>query len=111
MAHAADPIKVYDARWEVAEFDDEQVRRLFEATYLYGKQLGVDTIVLTRDARLGGPRVMEIGCDEALRGGLRVYMAANPVSTPQGYFAAMTVSRAHPRTMGLGITASHNPAE
>jgi phosphomannomutase len=111
MSHAADPIKVYDARWEVAEFDDTQVRRLFESTYLYAKQLHVDTIVLTRDARLGGPRVMEIACDEARRAGLRVYLVPNPVSTPQGYFAAMTVSRAHPNTMGLGITASHNPAQ
>ena len=48
-----DPIKVYDARWEVAEFDDAQVTRLFEATLAYGRLLGVDTVTFARDARLG----------------------------------------------------------
>ena len=50
---AADPIKVYDARWEVQEFSDDQIRRLFEATLAYGRRPGVDTITFTRDARLG----------------------------------------------------------
>ena len=106
-----DPIKVYDARWEVSEFDDAEVRRLFEATFAYGRLLGVDTIVLTRDARLGCARVLEIGVDTAIRMGFRVFLRAEPISTPQGYFTALHVSQEHPRTMGLVVTASHNPRE
>jgi phosphomannomutase len=108
---AKDPIKVYDARWEVKEFDDAAVRRLFEATYLYGRELGVDTLVLTRDARLGAARVIEIAMEEALRIGWPVYLNPKPASTTQGYFTAMHISRDHPNTMGLVITASHNPAQ
>jgi phosphomannomutase len=108
---AADPIKVYDARWEVNEFTDEQVRRLFEATLLYGKELGMDALCLWRDARLGAGRVMEIGLAEARRQGVRIFLRPEPISTPQGYFTALCVSQTHPKTLGLGITASHNPAQ
>jgi phosphomannomutase len=106
-----DPIKVYDARWEAREFSDEQVRRLFEATYLYGRELGVEALALWRDARLAGGRVMEIGLAEAHRQGMRVFLRPEPISTPQGYFTALHVSQKYPKTLGLGITASHNPAE
>jgi phosphomannomutase len=105
-----DPIKVYDARWEVDEFDNSQVARLFEATLAYGRLLGVDTVTFTRDARLGGPRVMEIGIRTARRLGFRVVACADPISTPQGYFVAMRTSVRHPNTMGLVVTASHNPS-
>jgi len=108
---AADPIKVYDARWEVTEFTDAQVTRLFEATLLYARELGVDTIVLTRDTRLGGARVLEIGLNTALTAGFRVRVRMEPVSTPQGYFAALWTTREYAGTMGLGITASHNPKQ
>ncbi len=107
----ADPIKVYDARWEVHEFDDAQVTRLFEATFAYGRLLGVDTVTLTRDARLGCARVLEIGIHTALRLGFRVFARMEPVSTPQGYFTSLYVSQKFPHTMGLGITASHNPKQ
>ncbi len=108
---ARDPIKVYDARWEVAEFDDAAVRRLFEATLIYGQRLGVDTLVLTRDARLGCARVMELGVDVAMRMGMRIFLRAEPISTPQSYFTALSASQRHPGTMGLAITASHNPKQ
>lgn len=110
-AKLKDPIKVYDARWEVDEFDDAAVARLFEATVAYGREIGVDTVVLTRDARLGCARVLEIGVDTCLRLGMRVYVNPSPVSTPQGYFTTLWVTQQHPRTMGLGVTASHNPAQ
>lgn len=109
MTH--DPIKVYDARWEVDDFDDAQVTRLFEATLAYGRLLGVDTVTFTRDARLGGPRVMELGIREALRMGFRVVACADPISTPQGYFVTLRTTARHPNTMGLVVTASHNPAQ
>ena len=108
---AADPIKVYDARWEVKEFSDEQVRRLFEATLIYGRELGMEALVLWRDARLGAGRVMEIGLAEARRQGLRIFLRPEPISTPQGYYTALHVSQKFRKTVGLGITASHNPAE
>ncbi|MGD9636998.1 MAG: hypothetical protein AB7G28_09415 [Pirellulales bacterium] len=106
-----DPIKVYDARWEVDDFDDAAVARLFEATLAYGRLLGVDTVTLTRDARLGCPRLLEIGINTAVRLGFRVIACGDAISTPQGYFVALRTSVRHPNTMGLAITASHNPAQ
>lgn len=110
MSHS-DPIKVYDARWETDEFSDDQVRRLFEATVAYGKLLGVDTLTITRDARLGAARVMELAVEAAMQMGILTFVVANPISTPQGYFVSLHVSQRHPKTMGLGITASHNPRQ
>ena len=108
MSHR-DPIKVYDARWEDGEFSDAQIARLFESAVAYGRELGADTVVVTRDARLAARRVMEAAIDEALRQGMRVFMRPEPISTPQSYFTCMYVSQEHPGTMGLTITASHNP--
>ncbi len=106
-----DPIKVYDARWEIHEFSDDQVRRLFEATFAYGRLLNVDTVTLTRDARLGCARVLELGVETAVCMGLRTFVRYEPISTPQGYFTTLWVSQEHPNTMGLCITASHNPKQ
>lgn len=106
-----DPIKVYDARWEVHEFDDDAIVRLFEATCVYGRQLGVDTVALARDGRLAGPRVLEIATDVAVRLGMRVFLCPDAISTPQAYYLALHVSREHPATMGLMVTASHNPKQ
>ncbi|MCC7490842.1 MAG: hypothetical protein IT204_00765, partial [Fimbriimonadaceae bacterium] len=108
---AADPIKVYDARWEATDFDDAAVTRLFEATYAYAREEGVDTVCLTRDARLAAGHVLELACETALRLGLRVVLRPEPISTPQGYFTAHWVSRQHRQTLHLAITASHNPAQ
>lgn len=107
---AGDPIKVYDARWEVSEFDDAAIRRLFEATMLYGRELGADTLTLARDARLGAARVLEIAIETAMDHGMRVHLCPHPISTPQSYYLTACVTRKHPATMGLTITASHNPA-
>lgn len=106
-----DPIKVYDARWETGEFSDDEVRRLFEATLAYGRLLDVDTVTLTRDARHGAGRVVELGSEVALRMGFRLYVRLEPISTPQSYYTTLFVSEFHRHTMGLTITASHNPKE
>jgi phosphomannomutase len=106
-----DPIKVYDARWEVDDFDDDEVTRLFEATLAYGRLLGVDTVTLTRDARVGCARVLELGVNTALRLGFRVVVCTDPISTPQGYYVALRTTTRHRKTMGLAVTASHNPAQ
>ncbi len=105
-----DPIKVYDARWEVSEFDDAAVTRLFEATFAYARRIDCDTVTLCRDARLGCARVLEIGVNTAIRLGFRTFVRPEPISTPQSYFTTLVVSADHPRTMGLTVTASHNPA-
>jgi phosphomannomutase len=105
-----DPIKVYDARWEVDEFDRKEIVRLVEATLLYGRLLGVDAVTICRDARLGCAPLMELATDIALGSGFDVFLCLDPVSTPQSYFVTFHVSETHPRTMGLTFTASHNPA-
>jgi len=105
-----DPIRVYDARWEADEFDREEVERLVEATLIYGRLLGVDTVTICRDARLGCPPLMELASGIALESGFEVILCLDPVSTPQSYFMTFHVSQARPRTMGLTFTASHNPA-
>lgn len=104
-----DPIKIYDARWEVDEFDDSSIIRLFEATFLYAFDQGIDSIVFTRDGRLFSGHVLELGLRTAQRAGLKVYACIDPISTPAGYFLGALISSDHSETMTLVITASHNP--
>ncbi len=111
MTQVKDPIKVYDARWEVGEFNDQEVQRLFEASLGYARLIGADTLVLTRDARLGCARVMEIGIRVAVEAGFRVFVCFDPISTPLSYFATMQTTVNFPNTMGLTVTASHNPKQ
>jgi phosphomannomutase len=106
-----DPIKVYDARWEISEFDDRAIRRLFEATLAYARLLNVDTITFTRDARLGSAQVMEIGIQTAIDLGFRVFVCYDIISTPLSYYVTLLTTINYPGTMGLAITASHNPKE
>ncbi len=65
--------------------------------------------MLTRDCRLASGSVMQIGLDTALSMGYRVFLSANPMSTPASYFTAFRISTMHPGTMGITVTASHNP--
>ena len=106
-----DPIKIYDARWKTDEFSDAEIKRLFEATFAYARLLDIDTINITRDVRLGAARVMDIAIETALRAGFRVYACFDAISTPLSYYSAMLTTLKHPQTMGLTITASHNPKE
>jgi len=111
MTQVKDPIKIYDARWEVSEFNDQEVSRLFDATLGYATIIGVDTLVITRDARLGCARVMEIGIKVATEAGFRIFVCFDPISTPLSYFATMQTTVNYSNTMGLTITASHNPRQ
>ncbi len=106
-----DPIKTYDARWEISEFNDLEVLRLFEATFGYARLIGVDTLVFARDARLGCARILEIGIEAAMKAGFRVMACFDPISTPLSYFVAMQTGQKFPNTMGLTVTASHNPRQ
>ena len=105
-----DPIQIYDARWEVSEFNRNEVHRLLEAVFIYGKYLGINTVTIAKDARLAGSSVMDQAADLALFSGLQVYICTDQISTTQSYFLAFKVSVEHPETMGITITASHNPA-
>lgn len=109
MTQIKDPIKVYDARWEVSEFNDQEVERLFEASLGYAQLIGVDTLIISRDARLGCARVMEIGINVAVEAGFKIFACFDPISTPMSYFATMQTSLKFRNTMGLTVTASHNP--
>jgi phosphomannomutase len=106
-----DPIKAYDARWEVHEFDDDAIVRMFEAACAYGRRLGVDTLTLARDGRLGAGHVLELAMNTAVRMGFRTLVCPDPISTPQAYFLALHTTAEHPGTMGLMVTASHNPRQ
>lgn len=106
-----DPIKTYDARWEVSQFTDTEVSRLFEASMGYARLIGVDTLIFARDARLGCARIMEIGIEAAVKFGFHVIACFDPISTPLSYFMAMEQATVRPNTMGLTITASHNPRQ
>jgi phosphomannomutase len=106
-----DPIKTYDARWVDGDFSLDEVKRLFESTLLYSKLLGVDTVTIARDARNSGASIMDLATDLALEAGFIVYVCPEPVSTTQSYFLSLQVSREHPKTLGMTITASHNPVE
>jgi len=105
-----DPIKVYDARWEVNDFSNQEIERFIEAVFIYGRQIGVDTVTIARDGRLGGGSVMQIAVETALKAGFIVFLSSDPISTPQSYYLSFRASKKHPKTMGLTITASHNPA-
>ena len=105
-----DPIQIYDARWEVSEFNRDEINRLLEAVFIYGKYLGIDTVTIAKDARLAGSSVMDQTADLAMKSGLNVYICTDQISTTESYFLAFSVSVEHPETMGITITASHNPA-
>ncbi len=106
-----DPIKIYDARWEENEFSDREIKRLCEAILLYAKELGIENVTISRDTRLGASKVMEIMKETALYGGFRVFMCCAPISTPHSYFFTLRITEKYPQTMGITITASHNPAD
>ncbi len=105
-----DPIQIYDARWEVSEFNKDEVNRLLEAVLIYGRYIGIDTVTIAKDARLAGSAVMDQAADLAVKSGLQVYICADQISTTQSYFLSLKVSVEHSETMGITITASHNPA-
>lgn len=107
-----DPIKVYDARWEVSEFNNAEVIRLFESSLAYAKELNINHVVLARDARLGCARVLELAVETAMKMGFKISLLTDPVSTPMSYFMALKASaEKYPKTMGLSVTASHNPSQ
>lgn len=72
----------------------------------FQKDLGLDSVVLARDARLGGEALMQIALQVLEAVGMTVFVESDPIGTCQFYYACMT----HPDSAGIMITASHNPA-
>lgn len=104
------PIKIYDARWETGDFTHQDIENLFLSSCIYAKKLRINTVVISRDARVGCPEVVEIAVNTARKSGLAVFLCQDPISTPQSYYNTLRITENEPGTMGWTITASHNPS-
>ena len=95
-----------DIRADSSLFSSETIDRLTnaEALYFY-KDLGVNTVILARDARLSGSDILDTKCNILLSLGFDVILYQNPISTPFFYFACLNYIDA----AGIMISASHNP--
>lgn len=98
--------KAYDIRTPAAQLPLALSERLAyaEAQY-FREQLGADTVVLCRDARLSGARYLEQGIRIFRELGFTVLAAPQVTSTCQFYDACMR----HPEAAGIMYGASHNP--
>lgn len=98
--------KAHDIRAKRECFAGEGGRRVAVAVaYYMACVLKADSIVLCRDARLGGETLLEEMVNTCSRAGLVVYVDPNPVGSCQFYNACML----HDAPCGVMITASHNP--
>ena len=99
--------RAYDIRTPSALLTDVLAARLARAEAVYFREsLGVSGVVVAHDARLAGPRYLELAADEYARAGLTVVVVPGVCSTSEFYFAAMR----HPAMAGVMFGASHNPA-
>ncbi|MDT4761404.1 hypothetical protein [Sphaerochaeta sp. PS] len=98
--------KAYDIRSKRTNFDAETSAGLCHAiAYYMLHDVKTHSIVLARDARLGGDELMQTALDIFVQSGLTVYLEPNPIGSCQFYFSCMQ----HPTSGGVMITASHNP--
>lgn len=99
--------KAYDIRTPSDRLTDELAERLARAEAVYFRDtLGAPGVVVAHDARLAGPRYLEIGAEAFAQAGLDVVVLPGVCSTSQFYFAAMR----HPELAAVMFGASHNPA-
>ena len=95
-----------DIRADSSFFTNDVIDKLTQAEALFFKEnLSVKTVILARDARLSGNRILERKCQIFLSLGFDVILFQNPISTPFFYFVAMQ----NPNAAGIMISASHNP--
>ena len=95
-----------DIRADSSFFTNDVIDKLTQAEALFFKEnLSVKTVILARDARLSGNRILERKCQIFLSLGFDVILFQNPISTPFFYFASMQ----NPNAAGIMISASHNP--
>lgn len=103
-----DMFKAYDIRVKDSKLSKEDLLKLSNAIARYFKDdVKASSVVIGRDARLYGPRVMESLLDTLTRAGLDVYYNPLQISTCQFYYMCMK----RPKSAGIMITASHNPKE
>lgn len=99
--------KAYDIRTPADRLTDELAERLARAEAVYFRDvLGAPGVVVAHDARLAGPRYLEIGAEAYSRAGLDVVVVPGVCTASQFYFAAMR----HPELAAVLFGASHNPA-
>lgn len=102
-----DMFRAYDIRTPSALLSDELADRLARAEAVYFlENLGVRRVVVARDARLTGPRYLQIGARAYAEAGLDVVIVPGVISTSMFYFAAMQ----HPDAAAVMFGASHNPS-
>src|SRR5258707_15793133 len=99
--------RAYDIRTPSALLTDSLAGRLTGAEAVYFLDtLKVSGVLVAHDARITGPRYLEIGVEQFLRAGLNVTVIPGFCSTSQFCFAAMR----HPEMAAVMFGASHNPA-
>ena len=98
--------KPYDIRTKIERLSDGNLSSLSRAVSIYYKRiLKAPSVVLSRDARLYDPKVVE-SLKESLREAcVDVLLNPLPISTCQFYYSCME----NPLSGGIMVTASHNP--
>lgn len=98
--------KPYDIRTKMEILSDENLSRLSESVAIYYKRvLSAKSVVLSRDARLHAPKVVEKLKNALISEGIDVLLNPLPISTCQFYYSCMK----NPLSGGIMVTASHNP--
>ncbi len=107
ISETADTLfRAFDLRMLANDLSPELALRLIHAVgYYIREQLKTETIVLCRDARLSGNRLLQQGLDVYSQLGFTVIINALPVSTCQFYYICLR----HGNAAGIMYSASHNP--
>ena len=98
--------KPYDIRTKIERLSDGNLSSLSRAVAIYYKRiLKAPSVVLSRDARLYAPKVVESLKESLREAGVDVLLNPLPISTCQFYYSCME----NPLSGGIMVTASHNP--
>ena len=82
--------KPYDIRTKIDKLSDENLNSLSRAVAVYYKKiLKAQSVVLSRDARLYAPKVVESLKDSLIEAGIDVLLNPLPISTCQFYYSCM----------------------
>lgn len=99
--------RAHDIRAKREAFDAiEGVRLASSLAWYFVHSLKVSSVVLARDARLGGSELQTILLSVFCDAGLDVLLEPNPIGTCQFYYACLS----NTQSSGVMVTASHNPA-
>lgn len=99
--------RAHDIRAKREAFAGSEGVRLGTAlAHYFIHTLSVSSVVLARDARLGGAELQQTLISVFSNAGLDVYVEPNPVGTCQFYYACLS----HAEAAAVMVTASHNPA-